>query len=387
MRILHVIPSYLPAKIASGPIKPTHALNKELVKKGIEVVVYTTNLDGKEILDVSLNKEINIDGVKVYYFPITWRFWHYSFSLHRALAENAKNFDLIHITSVFLSASTLGAYYAKKFNKPYIISPHGSLMREPLSRNVLKKKIYIKLIENKNLIGAEAIHFTVEKEKDDYLKLGLPLEKAIIISNSIDLGNAVDAVFSNNFREKFKISKEKKIVIFIGRLHQIKGLDTLILAFAKVVKKEPEIVLVLAGPDDGCGKNLKSQISNLKINDKVIFTGMLLGGDKIAAYCESDVFVLPSYSENFGMAVIEAMYCELPVVITKGVGIANEVEKNGAGLVVEKEVGQVAEAILKILQNPEISKKMGENGRKLVETEFSSEKVAKKWIEEYNKLL
>jgi len=145
--------------------------------------------------------------------------------------------------------------------------------------------------------------------------------------------------------------------------------------------------LVLAGPDDGCGKNLKSQISNLKINDKVIFTGMLLGGDKIAAYCESDVFVLPSYSENFGMAVIEAMYCELPVVITKGVGIANEVEKNGAGLVVEKEVGQVAEAILKILQNPEISKKMGENGRKLVETEFSSEKVAKKWIEEYNKLL
>jgi len=131
MKILHIIPSYLPAKLASGPIIPTQNLNKELVKRGIEMVVYTTNLDDQEILDVPLNQEVNINGVKVFYFPIIFKSWQYSYKLHRALAKNIKDFDLIHISSVFLSVSTLGAYYAKKYKKPYIISPHGSLMDEP----------------------------------------------------------------------------------------------------------------------------------------------------------------------------------------------------------------------------------------------------------------
>ena len=113
----------------------------------------------------------------------------------------------------------------------------------------------------------------------------------------------------------------------------------------------------------------------------------MTGYDKTAAYQESDVFVLPSYSENFGMAVVEAMAVGLPVVITKGVGIAKEVEKAGAGLVVEKDIHQVAEAILKILNNPNLAKKMGEAGKRLVESEFSSEKVADKFLKEYNEII
>ena len=391
MKILHIIPTYFPAHRQGGPIKSVHEMNKGLVKKGVEMTVYTTNIDGKSVLNVPLNQGVDIDGVKVWYFPATFRLWEYSFAFHRALAKNAKDFDLIHITSVFLAASALGAYYAKKFKKPYIISPRGSFMEEPLKYRPLKKKVYINLIEKRNLAGAEAIHFTVEKEKDGYLKAGLPFKKSIIIPNGLDVevSNTItrDRI---HFRKKFNISSDKKIVLFMGRLHFIKGLDTLIPAFAEVVKKEPNAILVLAGPND---KNYKKEIElkikncKLKINNEVVFTGMLLGEDKIAAYRESDVFVLPSYSENFGIAVVEAMIAGNPVVVTKGVGISKEVEAAGAGLVVEKDVSQVAEAILKILNNSDLAKKMGEAGKKLVETEFSNEKVAEKFLKEYNKIL
>ena len=388
MKILHIIPSYLPAKLASGPIKPTHALNKELVKKGVEVVVYTTNLDGQEILDVPLNREIDIEGVKVFYFPITFKPWQYSYSLHRVLAKNIKNFDLIHMTSIFLSVSTLGAYYAKKFKKPYIISPHGSLMQEPLRRHSIKKKIYLSLIEKRNLTNASAIHFVTDKEKNDYLATGFFLKKAVIIPNAINFNEFKNQPSVGYFRDKFKISSGGKIILFLARLHPIKGLDTLIPAFAEVIRKEPTAVLILAGPDEeGYKRNVQLLIANYQLQDKVIFTDMLTGNDKTAAFKESDVFVLPSYSEALSIATLEAMFFNLPIIITKNSGLAEIVVDVGAGIVIEKDEKQLTEAILKILNNPELAKKMGENGRKLVETEFSSEKVAEKWIEEYRNLI
>ena len=391
MKILHIIPSYLPAVYASGTIKPTHYLNKALVEKGIEVVVYTMNIDGNKKLDVPLGKEVNLDGVKVFYFPMTFRPWQYSYKLHQALAKSVKDFDLIHITSVFLSVSTLGAYYAKKFNKPYIISPHGSLMNEPLRNRNTKKQIYISLIERKNLTDASAIHFTVETEKEEYIKAGLSLKKTIIIPNGLDIEefNTITRDSATHFKEKFGIAPDKKIILFLGRLNWKKGLDTLIPAFSEVLKKEPKAVLVLAGPDD---ENYKREVLkfidevNLRTSD-IVFTGMLVGEDKTAVYKESDVFVLPSYSENFGMVVVEAMYSCLPVVITKYVGIAPEIIKNNAGIVIKKSEKELTEAILKILNNPALAQKMGESGKRLVETEFSPGKIADKWIEKYKNII
>lgn len=391
MKILHIIPSYLPAVYASGPIKPTYSFNKALVEKGIEVVVYTMNMDGDKKLDVPLEKEMDIDGVKVFYFPMTFRPWQYSYKLHWALAKNIKNFDLIHITSIFLSVSTLGAYYAKKFKKPYIISPCGSLMKIPLSFGKLKKKFYISLVEKRNLKNAAATHFTVEAEKEEYLKAGLPLKKAIVIPNGFDPEEFQYIDLRSQyigFKKKLGIGIDKKVVLFLGRLNWIKGLDTLIPAFAEVIKKEPKAVLILAGPDDeGYKGNIQLLITNYQLQNKAIFTGMLTGEKKVAAYLSADVFVLPSYSENFGMAVVEAMYFGLPVVITKEVGISPNVEKTGAGIVIDKDKNQLAEAILKILNKPDLAKKMGENGKKLVREEFNSDKIADKWINEYKMII
>ncbi len=373
-----------------GPIQSVHLLNKFLAKQGVEITVYTTNVGLKDDKNLLLGEKVEIDGVKVFYFPY-YGYIHYTFSpsLFLALVKNIRKFDLIHITGVWNFPVCAAAFWARFYKKPYIISPRGSLMKNPLAKKgSFKKKIYLWFFSKRDLRKAIAIHFTTEAEKEDYLKAGLPLKKAIIIPNSFDMAEFEKQIAEIFFRNKFNISDDKKIILFLGRLNWIKGLDTLISAFAEVIKKESKAVLILAGPDDeGYKKNIQLLITNYQLQNNVIFTGILLNNDKIAAFRESDVFVLPSYSENFGMAAVEAMICGLPVVITRGVGISGEVEKADAGLVVEKDVNQVAEAILKILNNPELAKKMGENGRRLVEQEFSSEKVAESFLKEYNEIL
>jgi glycosyltransferase involved in cell wall biosynthesis len=414
MKILHIVPSYYPAFEFGGPIESVYQLNKWLVKKGAEVTVYTTNA-GLQSKNVTLKKETDLDGVKVFYFPC-YGYVHFTFSpaLGWAIKKDIKNFDLIHITGVWNFPILTAAFWARFYKKPYIISPRGSLMKEPLEKkSSLKKKIHLFLFGKKDLEDASAIHFTTDMEKEEYLKAGLPLKKAIVIPNGLD----TEEFQSNDvrhryigFREKYGLGKDKKIVLFLSRLNWKKGLDTLIPAFAEVIKKEPRAILVLAGSDDeNYRKEIEKIISEINIrtsdvlklkpsifgtsdvqkieNPNIVFTGMLLGKDKAAAFQESDVFVLPSYSENFGMAVVEAMAAQLPVVITKGVGISNEVEKAGAGIVIEKSVNQLTLAILKILNNPNLAEKMGENGRKLVETEFSSEKAAERFIKEYKSFI
>lgn len=385
MNVLHIVPTYYPAHRKGGPIQSIHALNKKLVRGGVNVTVYATDnfLDSNFI---PRGESVNVDGVSVYYFPLTFRPWEYSFKLHKALIKTVQNFDVVHITSMFRSASALGSYYSRKNKIPYIISPRGSLMKRPLESKGFFKKIYITLIEKIALNNAEAIHFTTDQEREEYEKLGFTYNHSIVIPNGIDLEGFKEAQ-KGHFRKKFNILGDKKILLFLGRLNWIKGLDTLIPAFAEVIKKEPKAVLVLAGGDDGgYGKNVKFLISKFQLEDKVVFTGLLTGLDKIAAFQESDLFVLPSYSENFGMAVVEAMYFGLPVVITEGVGIAPSVEKAEAGLIISKNEDELVGAILEILNNPEKAKTMGENGRKLVKEEFDIEKVAERWIDAYNEL-
>jgi glycosyltransferase involved in cell wall biosynthesis len=388
IKILHISPTYFPAFRHGGPILSVHALNKWLVKKGAEVTVFATDINGKGMIDVPLNQEVNVDGVKVWYFPASWRRWEYSCGLHKALKDRAKDFDLIHITSVFLSASALGAYYAKKYGKPYVISPRGSLMNEPLQmRKSLIKKIYLELIEKRNLSGASAIHFTAEKEKEEYLDTGLDYKSFFVVPNALDPAE-LDKYKETSFRKKFGISKDKKIILSLGRINWKKGFDTLIPAFAEILKEDPRCFLVIAGESDqGYKKEVEKLIRKCGVGEKVLFAGMLLREDKAGAFKESDVFVLPTYSENFGMSVVEAMHCGLPTVVSEGLGIGLDIAQNEAGIVVKKETGEFADAILSLLKNKQLSSKIGKNGRKFVKDKFSPDILAEEFIRQYEKLI
>ncbi len=369
-------------------------MNKWLVKNAMDITVYTTNigLAGK----VETNKEILVDGVKVWYFDLTWKGWQYSRALHKALKTNIKNFDIVHITSTFLAASYLGARYAKKSNVPYIISPRGNLMIIPLiMRSFFKKKIYLKLFEKRNLKNASLIHFTTRAEKQEYLNQNLPLKNSIVIPNGLDpeeFGKETVGKNKINFRERFGISSDKKIVLSLGRINWKKGFTTLIPAFAEVIKKEPNTVLVIAGEDDGYKNKVEKLIDKCNISRSVIFTGSILSENRIAAFRDSDVFVLPSYSENFGMVFIESMAAGTAVIGTAEVGIAPSIQEVRAGIIIERRtyeegVEECKNSILKILQNPQEAKAMGERGRKLVEEKFMMPKIAKEWVDTYNSLI
>lgn len=387
MKILHIVPTYFPATRYGGPIQSVHDLNKNLVRLGHQITVFTTNIDGPNNLDVPLAVPQFIDGVEVYYFPPTFRFWFYSSSMKKNLAERVGEFDLVHITSVFLSASFLGAHYAKKFNKPYIISPRGSLMAEPLKKSGFKKRAYLGLAERKNLAGAAAIHFTTELEKLEYEKAGLPLRDYLLIPNFLEPIN--NSSGKGEFRKKIGLRSEEKIILSLGRLNWKKGFDTLIPAFAEVVKKNPDSRLVIAGGDEGGYKKEIERFikdSGQAVADKIIFTGELKGEEKNSAYRDADVFALPSYAENFAMTVLEAAQRGIPSVVTPAVGLASEVQKTNAGLVTEKEPAAFAAAIVELLADENKRRTMGGNAR-LMADNFSPAKLAPLWEAGYHRFV
>lgn len=385
MKILHIIPSYLPAVRASGPIIPTHVLNRELARGGNSVSVYTTNYDEREPMDVPLRRPVFLDGVEVTYFPKEFpKRWGYSPDMVTALKRTVRDFDVVHITSVFLAASTLGAHYARVSGRPYIISPHGSLMKEPLSmKSPLKKKVYLSLIEDRNLGRAAAIHFTIEKEMEEYRAQGLPLRKGIVIPNALERGGASRR--SVDMRGKLGIPGEKKIVLHLGRINWKKGFDTLIPAFAAVLRSVPEAILVIAGGDDeGYARSIKVQISDLKMERSVVFAGMLLGEEKDAMFRQSDAFTLPSYSENFGMTVVEAMDAELPVIVSENVGIAPEIKAMNAGIIIRKDVDELAGALVRVLRDDgRLRSSLVANGRRFVDLYCDPKAVADRFLDAY----
>ena len=272
---------------------------------------------------------------------------------------------------------------------------------EPLElKGAAAKKMYIRLFEKEALRDA-VIHCTVPAEKEHYKRHKLPLRDSIVIPNGVEEEEFFDSPEKGYFRKKFNIGDDEKMILFLGRINWKKGLDTLIPAFAEVVKKEPRVVLVIAGADDdGYKKKIECLIREhpilISTNQpdrhksafyNVIFTDMLLGKDKLGALKDADVFVLPSYSENFGMAVVEAMRMSVPVVVTRYVGISPYLTESGAGIVVDKDENELSEAILKVLGNITFAKEIGEKGRKLIQEKFAMPMVADQFFAAYNKII
>ena len=382
MKILCVTPSYYPAFKFGGPIYSVHYLNKALVKKGIDINVYTTNV-GLE--NIPSNKEIVIDGVKVTYFEFT-KFleffgptgWQFSLPLKNALKNNIKKFDLIYIISTWNFPVFIASYFSEKYKKPYIISPRGHLYKEVLKKKFFKKIPYY-YIFLKRYLNKAFIHYTTYDEAISchfFLKLK---SKYFVVPNGIEI---------DEFEKVKKVeNKDKKIILFLGRINWKKGLDILISAYAKLLKERNDLHLIIAGGDEeGYIEKVKGWIKNYGIEKDVTFTGMVTGEEKLKMYSKSDIFVLPSYSENFGMTVIEAMASCIPVIISNKVGIYKEVEENKAGIVVEPNAESLYKGMKVLLDNENLRRKYIENANKMVKN-YDINKVADRMIEIYEKIV
>lgn len=382
MKLLCVIPCYWPAFQYGGPIVSVHGLNKALINKGVEVVVYTTDagLEGK----VLANRELNIDGVRVVYFSYN-RFldflgehgWQFSLPMTKALKINLKEFDLVYIAGVWNYVVAAAAYYCRRLKKPYIISPRGLLYPYTVGKKFWKKWFFYRLIAKRNLKNAAVIHYTTDDEaKICHSALGLK-NRAIVIPNGIELSEFNNLPRKEMLEERFSYLKGKKIILFLSRINWKKGLDILFSAYSKVIKIRHDTHLLLAGNiDRGFERRINKWVRDYKIGNSITFTGMVTGKEKLEIFAGSDLFVLPSYSENFGMAVLEAMSYGLPVIISNRVGIHKNIANAQAGIVVDIDADQLAKAILDLLDNPNICKQMSENGKRLVKERFGWEKIA-----------
>jgi len=186
------------------------------------------------------------------------------------------------------------------------------------------------------------------------------------------------------FRSRYPEIGDKAIILFLGRVNFKKGLDILAQAFGAVARRRQDVHLVVAGPDnEGWGDRVRSWLKDEGVLARSTFTGMLLGPDKVAAYRDAAMFVLPSYSENFGLAVVEAMAAGLPVIISDNVNIWREVELAGAGKVVPCDAPKLADGILDLLDKPETAYQMGQKGKKLVRDDYEWHNIAIRLQESY----
>lgn len=389
MKILEVIPSYWPATQFGGTIFSSHALNKELVKKGVDLTVYTTNVGIGGTVDS--DSETIVDGVKVKYFGFNKFFevfndngWLFSTPLTNALKETIGRFDIVYIVSIWGYPTAIAAYYCRKYGKPYIISPRGVFYPYTMEKAFWKKWPYYHLFIKNSLRNANAIHYTSEDEAEQsnsFLKLK---NKHIVVPNGIESDKFSGLPPKEDLIKLFPSLRAKRILLFLGRLHQKKGLDILTEAFARIADEEPNTHLLIVGNGEpGYRKKIENLVEQLRIKDKVTFAGALNGVDKLRAYSGSDIFILSSYSENFGMAVVEAMACGLPVVISDQVGISREIKVSDSGIVVAADTEGVYNGIKKLLGDDNLRQIIAKNAKTLIREFYDIDKVADKMIETF----
>ena len=375
LRILHVIANLAPRY--GGPAKACVAMAQAVARLGHQVSIYTTNQDGPGELAVPLDRPVRQAGVEIHYFPIQPpRFWGTSWPLARSLARSLGDYDLCHIHSLYLFHDLVAGHYCRKYGVPYLVRPHGTLDPYLYRRHRWRKTIMEAWFEQRNIRQAAAIHFTSEEE----MRLARPYigdTPGVVVPLGVDLREFQDLPEPGRLRERFPEIGPKQIILFLGRINFKKGLDLLVQALAQVVRHRRDVHLVVAGPDnDGWGVRVRDWLQEAGLADYATFTGMLLGEEKLAALRDAQMFVLPSYSENFGLAVVEAMACGLPVVISDQVNIWREVEAAGAGLVGPCEAAPLAENLERLLADPDLGAEMGRRGKELVARRFQWDGVA-----------
>ncbi len=388
MNILHIVPYFYPAWPYGGTPKVVFELCRELVKKGHNVTVYTTDVFNKNIRQSTNCIEAEVEGIKIKYFKNISNSLAFnqkvfiSPAISKALKENLKQFDIVHLHE-FRTLQNAAAYkYLTKYKIPYILSAHGSVLR--LMGKDFLKMLFDKSIGFKILKSAKRVIAVSNIEVEQYIKMGVERDRISLIPNGINISEFENAdKVKGNFRRAYKLS-DKKILLFIGRLNAIKGIDFLLNTFAILTKDIKDTILVIAGPDDGYKNEIERRINLLKINDKVLLTDGLYGEDKIAAMTDADIFIYPSRHEIFGIAPLEALMCGTPVIVTDNCGCADFLRETNGGIVVKyQDISGLLDSMQTILDNKEEAKKLASNGMELVQRQFNWDEITKDMIKLY----
>lgn len=378
MKILHVIPFLTPSR--GGSVVVPYHLSKELAKRGHKVTIITSDFEYSEDYAQSLK----IEGIEVIPFKCLANLGLYLYSpgMKLWLIRNLKNFDVIHLHNFRSYQNNLVHKYSKKYKIPYVLQAHGSIPIIIEKKNW--KKIYDIIWGYKILKDASYLFSLTNKETDQYRMMNVNKERIICIPNGIDRSEFNDLPENGSFRSKYKINPNDRIILSLGRIHKIKGLDLLINAFSELLKKEKNLFLAIVGPDEGYTNILNKLIEELNISDKVLLAGPLYGRDKLEAYIDAYVYVLPSSYEIYSLTALEACACGTPVIMTDRCGIAEYISK--LAYIIKYDKNELTEALLDIIRDNNLRDSLGAESRRKVIVDFDWTKIAANVEDIYEKI-
>jgi glycosyltransferase involved in cell wall biosynthesis len=365
MKILQVCNYFSPEH--GGTAVSPFRLSLELAKKGHDITIFTSDYKiSKDWLEKASKSNIKVHAFKTW-INIT------GFQVTPSLfftGKIIKSFQIIHMHNYRTLQNIIVYHYAKKYHIPYIVQARGSLTT--FFQKGLLKRIFDIIWGNRILRDAVKLIALTKDEAKQYVQMGTKEEKVTILPNGINVSEFENLPEKGVFRKQWQIHVNEKVILFLARINKIKGLDILLKAFYQLVKNNPEVKLVIAGPDDGYLSRVQSLIQSLGIQNLVILTGPVYGNDKLSAYVDADVYVLPSYYEIFGNTVIEALACGTPVIVTDRCGTAESINEENAGLVVTHDSQQLGSALASILAKNEREKcSMGKKGIALVKNKYN----------------
>ena len=367
------MPSYFPAVRYGGPIYSVHGLVRGLAERGHEVHVYTTNVNGSGISDVPLGQPVDLEGVKVWYFPVTWprRLYRAPKLVSRLRPMLSRN-AVVHLHSVFLWPTWASATSSLSAKTAYVVSPRGMLVKALIrKRSRAIKSAWIRLIERSNLERASAIHLTSQLEATELERFRWKLPRCVVIPNGVEDPLARTGQVAEDIRT---ITAAQPLVLFLGRLSWKKGLDQLLGAFARI---RGGALAIVGTDDEGLAPKLRMLAADLGITDRVcILPRTVIGVEREHLFAAARLFVLSSYSENFGNTVLEAMRRGIPIVTTPEVGAADIVQRSGGGIVTRSAQEPLGHAMDRFLQDANLARSMGEAGQRYVIANYSWSRIA-----------
>lgn len=363
MRVLHIMPNI--ARSFGGPVESLIGYARAAHLQGIDVEVASPKCNIKDLQWLRQQ----LPDVTFHQFKSWGRHvWVMSRSLWYWLGKNGSQYDVIHIHGLFNPLSSRSAMICRKQEMSYVIRPFGTLSRYTFSRKRWFKEPWFQLIDKPNLEGANGIHFTTKQEYEEAGRLDFDIRKEFVIPPPFKQNDIGDEIVI----EKFDVP----VCLYMSRLHPKKNIEGLFHAWEKVVQKYPDGRLIVAGSgDEKYEARLKESVQTLELTKSIVFKGFVSGNEKKNLLAKSWIFALPSYHENFGVAVLEAVAKGLPVVITPEVQLSGLVEEYDIGKVVPRNPNRIADAIVELFKDDQYRKTCVKRGAEIAEQEFSIDRI------------
>lgn len=315
--------------------------------------------------------------------PVSKYFREFSVGLYQYLQQHIQDYDVVHCHALWHFGS-LAPFMTDRSAVAKVVTIHGVLDRWAYAHNNWKKSLIDRIAQKAYLRRADLVHINNTDERADLLRyFGDEHPRIELIPNGVRMSDFAVLPVKGTFRQKFNIPADRPMVLFMSRLNEKKGLDLLLPAFRDYVRQHPDTLLVLAGPDDGYEATARQFIAQHQLTDSIRLVGMLTGDDKKAALHDADLFTLPSYSEGFSIAVLEAMAAGTPTLVSDRVGFGEAIRMHQAAGLVELNSESVQAGLAQLLSNPALRQQLSRNATNLLRTQYDMDIVARQMLRAY----